>query len=395
MQTMPSTVAPMKGNNNPPVLLLGGAENAVACARRFVGQGITTVVVNSNHAPALRSRGVVRQGLGAKIDAAVLSNWLMGKGLEWAGSVLIPLSDQAVLALVEHQKFLSDAYRPALIDPTVAAAMLDKQVTLEVARDAGVSTPRQWVVSSAGIEPVVAELQFPIILKPRRNFELLSMIGRKYIRVEDVSELRRCLPQMQSLPSGFVLNEFVPGGDELLSSYNALRSPDGEVLIEFTKRVDRRYQPNEGGATFHELVDLPATAAVGRRFFDHVGLIGFGNVEFKTDQRTGELKLIECNHRLTAATRLMQDHGIDIAGAIYDQAVDRRPVLVGSPQWGATLWYPIRDLRSFMISGGGIRAWLSRPKRSTLPYWKVSDPGPSMVLWWRTVRAHMAKRFPH
>jgi D-aspartate ligase len=392
---MRSTVTPMKDNNNPPVLLLGGAENAVACARRFTGQRITTVVVNSEHAPALRSRGVVRRGLGAKLDAATLGSWLAGKGLEWAGSVLIPLSDQALLALIEHEELLSTAYRPALFDSTVAAAMLDKQATLDLAKDSGVSTPRQWVVSPDGIEPMVAELEFPIILKPRRNFELVSLIGRKHIRVENIGELRQQLPMMQSLPSGFVLNEFIPGGDQLLSSYNALRSPDGEVLSEFTKRVDRRYRPNEGGATFHELVDLPATAAVGRRFFEHIGLIGFGNVEFKADQRTGELKLIECNHRLTASTRLIQDHGSDIVGSVYDQAVGRRPASSNSPEWGATMWYPVRDLRSFMVSKDGIQGWLRRPKRSTLPYWKVSDPGPSMVLWWRTVRAHLAKRFPH
>jgi len=384
---MTRTVSSMSDEDKPPVVLLGGAENAVACARRFVGDGITTVVVQAEGAPALRSRGVVRRPLGPKLEAADVTDWLSGAGLEWSGAVVVPLSDQALLGLVEDHPAVVEHYRPAVLTPSVVSAMLDKQRTLELAAEAGVDAPRQWLVPPGGPESLIDGLDFPVILKPRRNFELLALTGCKYLRVDDPSEISRHLATMEALPSGYVVNEFIPGGDELLTSYNAVRTVDGRTLVEFTKRVDRRYPPNEGGATFHELVDLPATAEAGRRFFDHVGVIGMGNVEFKTDPRTGRLKLIECNHRLTAATRVAQDNGIDLAGTVYLQALGREAP-AATPRWGATLWYPVRDLRSCLRSGDGVRTWWSRPKRSGFPYWSASDPGPSLALWSRTARAY-------
>lgn len=390
MRIMTGTVSPIGLENKPPVVLLGGAENAVACARRFLADGITTVVVQGDGAPALHCRGVVPRPVASKLGATDVVDWLTGDGLEWSGAVVIPLSDQALLGVVEEYPAVVEHYRPALLSPEVVAAVLDKQRTLELAREAGVDAPRQWIVPATGLSSLLGDLEFPVILKPRRNFELLAIAGCKYIRVDHPSEMPRHVEIMESLPSGYVVNEFIPGGDDLLTSYNAVRAADGRTLLEFTKRVDRRYPPNEGGATFHELVDLPATAAAGRRFFDHVGAIGMANVEFKTDPRTGGLKLIECNHRLTAAIRLAQDNGIDVAGAVYRQALGL-DVPASTPRWGATLWYPVRDLRSWRRSGEGIRSWSRRPKRSGFPYWSISDPGPSWALWSRTARAHLRR----
>lgn len=392
---MTDTVPSPGGLDQPPVLLLGGSENAVSCARRFTGAGIPTVVVNKDSAPALRSRGVIPEGLGADFDGPILARWLANEGAErWAGAVLLPLSDRALLGIVDQQAELSKVFKPALFSPTVVEAMLDKQKTIELAMAAGVGTPRQWTVLDGTLDEVglPADLAFPLILKPRRNFELISRTGRKYLRADDVEQLLNQLPTMYELPSGFVLNEFIPGGDETLSSYYAVRTTDGEILMEFTKRVDRRYPTNQGGATFHELCDLPATAVAGRKFFEHVGLVGVGNVEFKQDPRSGELKIIECNHRLTAATSLMQDNGLDLAGAVYDQALGRPLLATSTPKWGATMWYPIRDLRSFRQEGVGLSPWLKRPKRSTYPYFRWSDPGPSLAVWGRTVSASVRAR---
>jgi predicted ATP-grasp superfamily ATP-dependent carboligase len=386
---MPDTVSPRGDGDNPPVVLLGGAENAVACARRFTRAGIETIAVNRDTAAVLSSRGVVRASTGTDFTRATATAWLSGDGLRWAGAVVISLSDHALLGVLDDYATASANYRLATFDPELALAMLDKQTTLELARDAGIGAPQQWVPPAEGAIPFLDELTYPLIMKPRRNFELAARTGWKHVRVDSRADLHEHLPLMRDLPSGFVFNEFVEGADDQLSSYYAIRSDDGVTLLEFTKTVDRRYPTNQGGATFHTLVDLPETAAAGRAFFDHVGLTGVGNVEFKRDRRTGELKLMECNYRLTAATGLVQDAGIDLAGAIYDQALGRPVDTAISPAWGSTMWYPIRDLRSFLDDGRGIRPWLKRPKRSSYPYWRLDDPGPTA----RTARRYVRSRF--
>lgn len=388
---MSDTVTYGGDRHNPPVVLLGGAENAVACARRFTRAGIETIVVNRDAAPALNSRGVIGRPLGAAFSSAAATTWLRGEGLRWRGAVVIPLSDHALLGLLDDHAASRANYRLALIDADLALAMLDKKTTVDLAREAGIGVPGQWVPPDEGPIPFLDDLTYPLIMKPRRNFELAVRTGLKHVRVDQATDLDDYLPLMRRLPSGFVFNEFIAGGDDRLSSYNAVRSEQGETLLEFTKTVDRRYPSNQGGATFHTLVDLPETAAMGRAFFDHVGLLGLGNVEFKSDPKSGELKLIECNYRLTAATTLAQNAGIDLAGAVYDQALGRPLEGTPSPEWGSTMWYPIRDLRSFLDAGEGMRAWLRRPKRSSYPYWRLDDPGPSVKLALGYIRSRSSR----
>ncbi|MDX2378686.1 MAG: ATP-grasp domain-containing protein [Acidimicrobiia bacterium] len=386
---MPDTVSLHGDGDKPAVILLGGAENAVACARRFTRAGIETVAVNRDAAAVLSSRGVIRASTGTEFTRETTTAWLAGDGRRWEGAVVIPLSDHALLGLLDDETFARETYRLATFDSEVALAMLDKQTTLELAREAGIAVPRQWAPPAEGPIPFIDELTYPLIMKPRRNFELARRTGWKHVHADSRADVDEHLALMRSLPSGFVFNEFVQGPDELLSSYYAVRSEDGETLLEFTKTVDRRYPTNQGGATFHRLVDLPETAEAGRSFFEHIGLTGVGNVEFKTDPQTRELKLMECNYRLTAATTLVQDAGIDLAGAIYDQALGRAVEPCLAPEWGATMWYPIRDLRSFLAAGAGIRPWLERPKRSSYPYWRFDDPGPTAKL----ARRYVASRF--
>ena len=209
-----------------------------------------------------------------------------------------------------------------------------------------------------------------------------------------LEELRDGLQALSDLPGGAVLLEFVPGGDDLLSSYYALRH-DEQELLSFTKRVVRRRPTNEGPATLHEMVDLPATAEAGARFFKAIGLEGLGNVEFKLDRRTDSLKLIECNHRLTAATALVQSSGIDLVGAVYRQA-DGIAVeeIVGSTDSAQRLmWYPVEDLRSAMrIGPAEVASSLSTAfKRPVLPYWQLTDPAPWLQAIANRVRNRSAR----
>ena len=87
-------------------------------------------------------------------------------------------------------------------------------------------------------------------------------------------------------------------------------------------------------------------AELGLRFFEGVGLRGLGNVEFKRDARDGRLKLIECNHRFTAATGLMRAAGLDLPLFVYNKLTDRPLPTVDRYRAGLTMWYPMKDVRA-------------------------------------------------
>ena len=57
---------------------------------------------------------------------------------------------------------------------------------------------------------------------------------------------------------------------------------------------------------------------------ESVGLRGFLNVEFKRDERDGELKLIECNHRFTESTALHLAAGLNVPLFVYNHLLGLR-----------------------------------------------------------------------
>ncbi len=115
-----------------------------------------------------------------------------------------------------------------------------------------------------------------------------------------------------------VLLEVIPGPDDLLCSYYTYLDEAGEPQFHFTKRIIRRYPEHEGFACYHITDWNPEVRDLGLQLFRHAGLKGVANVEFKRDPRDGQLKLIECNARFTAANGLLTASGIDL-GALRVQ----------------------------------------------------------------------------
>ncbi len=377
----------------PPALLVGGADNAVAAARCLVDQGVRVVTVAEDRSPAHRVRGVLPARLGEEVTEAAIEDWFASEGQKWSGSVVIPLSDPSLMYHAVHYDELKKSHLPSLIKPDILKAMLDKQTTAELANEIGIPTPKQWSLSSAeDLETFIDEVTFPVLIKPRATYELSSRTGRKFLRASNVDELAAGVRELADLPQGIMVMEFVPGSDALLSSYYALRQ-DGRILGEFTKRVYRRHPMNEGPATVHEMIHLESTAEAGRRFFDGLGLEGIGNVEFKLDERDGQLKLIECNHRITAAAELIQRSGIDLVTAVYQQARGMT-VDLGQPDRDAWYWYPFGDFKAArQISKGEMLRWATMPmKRPALPYLRLNDPGPTMQNTANWARSFIGRR---
>jgi D-aspartate ligase len=160
----------------------------------------------------------------------------------------------------------------------------------------------------------------------------------------------------------------------------------------------RRYPTNEGGATYHVTEWLPDTAEAGRKFFRGIGFQGLGNVEFKLDRRDGELKLIECNARFTAAQALVTRAGVDTAWIAYCSATGRELPRVTRYREQVCMWNPEPDYRAFreLRQAGALTTWSwvrSLARRKITPYSDWNDPWPAALKLWELVRIGLAKPF--
>ena len=137
-------------------------------------------------------------------------------------------------------------------------------------------------------------------------------------------------------------------------------------------------------------------AESGRLFATRAGLRGLVNVEFKRDGRDGNLRLIECNPRITAANELVRRAGVDFAGIAYDRALGRDiGSLPDSFRDGLHQWLPSRDFKAYREyrARGELTtsAWLlSLAHRQCIPAFALDDPMPLLRALSRRTRVASA-----
>jgi D-aspartate ligase len=392
----------MSGATRPPLVLLGGSYNAISAARRLGPQGVAVTLLSEGRSdPSLgRSRH-----LEACIDPGdephedVWTRWLDEAPRP---VVVMAGSDEGLEYLANHRQRLSDLGHLCVEGADeVVVDFLDKHRAAKIIEAAGVPAPRVCRVGSPEDLATAAEsLTFPCAVKPVHSHEFAQRAAdvtpAKGLTARDPAELERVYRDLAVHGAELLVTEFVPGPDAEYCSYYSYIDEDGAPLLHFTKRKPRQYPPTFGSGTYHTTEWLPDVAELGLRLFTAAGVRGIGNVEFKRDARDGQLKVIECNLRLTAADGLVQRAGVDLASLAYERAIGHRgqqPVpLSSAPRFrqGLSQWSPLRDARAFLRyrRRGELdtAAWLrTLTPPLSFPLWSMTDPLPSLANAWRLV----------
>jgi predicted ATP-grasp superfamily ATP-dependent carboligase len=369
----------------PPALLLGGGVVAISVARGLSRAGIPVIGLGHRDDPLRRSR-CRAEFIDTGAGTGVQDRWL-----EWLETgphdgAILPCNDDALELVARNRPRLVElGYAPVEADDEVLLAMLDKARTAELAGRAGVELPRTAVVERGrSLTEPLAGFAFPCALKPRESHRFAHHFGmrRKLLVVESRERLEA---ELAGLPAGLemIATEIVPGPDRYCSYYSYI-DERGEPLFHYTKQKLRQFPTHFGLGTFHHSDWNPEVAEAGLSFFRGIGLRGLGCVEFKRDERDDRLKLIECNHRFTAADALQRACGLELGLLAYERALGRAGEPPGEYRRGVGLWFPFEDLRALLAyrrTGElSIGAWLrslARPLR--LPVASLRDPLPGLL----------------
>jgi predicted ATP-grasp superfamily ATP-dependent carboligase len=371
--------------DRPPAVLRGGGGPALSVARSLGALGVRVHVLAGQPAPVSGSRHCHR------FVAAPGGDRLQERWLRWleqegpAGAVVLPCEDDGLELIARHRGRLERCgYLPIEAADDVVLAMLDKEATYQRARAVGVPTPGTVIVrNAADLDRAVAELGFPCAVKPVHSHVWQRHFRAKLLPVHDELTLRTTVARARELGIDVLVTEIIPGGDDQLLSYYTYIDDSGHPLFHLTKRRLRGYPVHFGLATYQVIEWHPDVAELGLRFFEGAGLRGVGNVEFKRDARDGVLKLIECNHRFTAANELVRLAGVDLARIAYDRARGEDVPAAPAVRNGDRMWHAW-DMPAFL----GYRAhgevttaeWLrSLMHPFHLPHFRWSDPLPSAV----------------
>ena len=146
-----------------------------------------------------------------------------------------------------------------------------------LAQAAGVPTPKFWV---ADTRETNCRTEARVGLPPDPQADLGAQIQQEiqrtlYQSLTDLDEL--LVPLIQSDGAGIqtFLVEMIPGPDDKLCSYYTYLDENGHNLIDFTKRVIRRYPMNMGGSTYHITDYVPDIQELALALFRQLACVGW------------------------------------------------------------------------------------------------------------------------
>ncbi|GAB4536947.1 MAG: hypothetical protein Tsb0020_51660 [Haliangiales bacterium] len=377
----------------PSAIVVSGTASALSVVRSLAKRGIRVYAINQANAHVKYSRHCEFLDVPGGRPADWAAYLLGPKGRELAGSVLLTCSDEAIEMVIDNHQALSERFLLEENPPEVRRLFLSKLDTYECAAAAGVATPRFWRVakpSRAVIDEVRDQLVFPLLVKPHHSHVFQERFDVRFFVARTVDELASALDRVQPTGIPVVLLEFIPGPDDRLCSYYSYFDEHHQPLLDFTKRIIRRYPQNMGGASYHITDWNPAVREVGIKLFQAAGLRGLGNVEFKRDPRDETLKLIEVNARFTAANRLVHASGIDLAYLSYARLTGAPLPPLDHYRTGLRLLNIHQDFNAFLElrAAGSLStaSWLASVLRpQVMQYFAWSDPVPStMFTLWRS-----------
>lgn len=221
----------------------------------------------------------------------------------------------------------------------------DKLATLRLALATNIPVPR----SAESVEQALAELTFPMIVKPLR-----SSGSRGVARVVDEQHLRSRAADITSRFGPTLIQEALPASGAGLGV--GLIAARGEVLNAYAYRRLREFPVSGGPSTLRETIDAPHLVAHSERLMRALKWTGVAMVEFKIDERDGTPRLLEINPRFWGSLELAAVAGMNFPLMLYKltKGEEVEPVT------------PLLGVRCRWLLPGDLAHFLANPRRFAL-----------------------------
>lgn len=333
---------PRPARDTAPAAVLCGDLNMLRC---FAGSDVRAVVVSPNPTePAFFSRhcGERRMMADPRRDPAGAVRDLLAIGrLHDEPPALFCGDDATLLAVSRGRAELGACFRFLLPDAELVEALLDKTRFAELARRLDLPVPRTRAgIFAESADDVAREVPPPCIVKPHTRVgwtgsAAVAGLGEppKALRANSPAELARALDRVARFSPSFVVQAYIPGGEDEVYSFHAYLDAERRPLGTYVGRKIRTYPRSAGASTFLELVDEPELARIGLDVVERLGLVGPAKLDFKRDPRTGRFYLLEVNPRFSLWNHLGAASGVnlpmlayrDLAGLAPEPAAALRP----------------------------------------------------------------------
>jgi D-aspartate ligase len=310
-------------------------------------------------------------------------------------SVLIPTSDIGTMLVADHGERLLERF----IFPNRAAGLIrslcSKKEMYYLAKKWGVPTPQTaFPQSKRDVLEYLETARFPILLKPiEKRFPSSGMKPWMMSLVHGEKELLERYDVVENLSTpNVMLQEYIPGGDDMTWTFNGYFDQAGECRVAFTGRKLRNYPAYFGQASLGICTKNSRVESATVEFMKAIGYTGPLDLGFRYDARDGKYKVNDVNPRIGAMFRcFVAQNGMDVARALY-QDMTGQPVNPASTQEGRK-WIVedvdwISALRYWRDGNLTLREWIRSLRRiDEAAFFSRDDLHPlAAVLLWDAAR---------
>lgn len=350
---MPTT-AIAGGRRGPPPAVVVGLDciTGLQTARVLARHGVPVVgVAGDRRHFCCRTRAcqriVAAPPAGERLADALVK---LGPRLRRHPAALFPVTDDAVRAISADRERLAPWYRLALPPHEVVETLMDKVRFARHATANGLPIPTTVVLCREDDPAAAAErLRFPVVAKPAlKTAAWWARAGTKALRIGDAEGLVAFHARARGWSDRLIVQEWIPGGEDALYSWNGYVLEDGTVVGSFIARKIRQWPPHTGTSALGEEVRNDEVLAGSLRLIGSVPYRGLGYVEMKRHAETGEHFIVEPNvGRPTGRSTIAEAGGVDLHYAAYCDMVGLPLPANLTQRYGAAKWIYLRhDLQA-------------------------------------------------
>jgi predicted ATP-grasp superfamily ATP-dependent carboligase len=304
--------------------------------------------------------------------------------------VVLPAGDASCVTLIPRRQELAELGCTLALAPDAAMAMaIEKDRTLEVARQLGIAYPKSLHIRSVEeLAVAIDEFGFPFVLKPIASWTTERRDRAAPVEVIDKAEAAQEATRLLEGSPAILAQQWAAGRREGVTLFIS----GGEVLASCGV-VEHRTTPQLGGVSVlrETILTPPDIYEPAVRLALAIGLEGVCGVEFRRDAQ-GHPLLMEINPRLSGILDTSIQAGVDFPLIIWRWATgqpvsrvpDYRPGVRTRWLHGDLRW--LRDNYSragrpdSVSRGRGLRTFLAEFARTRrYDYFDVRDMGPAIA----------------
>jgi len=239
-----------------------------------------------------------------------------------SGHYLLYSNDGHLKLISNYYDEINQLFRVALPSKEIIDASLDKLKFNKLAKEYEMPVADTFYSEQ---KIAAADIRFPVVFKPltRVNWFNSKIIKElksktyKAIYVNSESEYSEYVKKFREENIEYIIQQFIPGPESNILSFHGFFSQNSEPLGYYIGKKIRTYPIQYGRSCLLELIKHQELADLSIDILKNINFVGPVKLDYKIDENTGKIFLLEMNPRFNLWNYLGAKAGVNLPYLAY------------------------------------------------------------------------------